>query len=223
MRIELVIFDCDGVLIDSEPIANRAHAEMLAQCGYPADAEDLAERFCGISDADMLAAIERDWGRALPGDYRERVERRLAEEYRRALAPMPGIEVALSQLSAPFCVASSGTPERIRLGLEAVGLLDRFQPNLFSAAMVARGKPAPDLFLLAARQMGAKPEACVVIEDSPAGIVAARAAGMAALGFCGGSHCRSGHETRLLAEGAVRAIATMTALPGAIIDLALRK
>ena len=198
-RFDLVIFDCDGVLIDSEPIANRVHAQTLAGCGYAVGEEELQDRFCGISDAEMLATIEREWGRALPDDYARRIATALARQYRCSLKPIAGIAEALAGLSQPVCVASSGTPERIRLGLETVGLYDGFHPHLFSASMVRHGKPAPDLFLYAAARMGAAPERCLVIEDSPAGIEAARAAGMTAIGFCGGSPLPAG--ARGTAEG----------------------
>jgi HAD superfamily hydrolase (TIGR01509 family) len=217
---DLVIFDCDGVLIDSEPVVNRAHAETLALCGYGIDADTLLERFCGVSDADMLAAIEREWGRSLPADYQSRVAALLEREYRRSLHPIPGIHAVLAELVLPVCVASSGTPARIRLGLDVAGLLDRFAPNLFSATMVAHGKPAPDLFLYAAARMGAAPQRCLVVEDSLAGVEAARAAGMTVLGFCGGSHCRPGHGDRLLAGGAALVLQDMRDLPAAIAKLA---
>jgi HAD superfamily hydrolase (TIGR01509 family) len=217
---DLVIFDCDGVLIDSEPIANRAHAEALALCGYRIDADVLMERFCGVSDADMLAMIEREWGRSLPADYQTRVALLLEQEYRRSLRPIPGIPIALAGLALPVCVASSSPPARIRLGLEAAGLLELFEPRLFSATMVAQGKPAPDLFLYAAARMGAAAQRCLVVEDSLAGVNAARAAGMTVVGFCGGSHCRPGHGDRLLAAGAARVLQDMRDLPAAIAKLA---
>ena len=218
-RFDLVIFDCDGVLIDSEPIANRVHAQTLAGCGYAVGEEELQDRFCGISDAEMLATIEREWGRALPDDYARRIATALARQYRCSLKPIAGIAEALAGLSQPVCVASSGTPERIRLGLETVGLYDGFHPHLFSASMVGHGKPAPDLFLYAAARMGAAPERCLVIEDSPAGIEAARAAGMTAIGFCGGSHCRPGHAERLTARGGALVIADMRELATAVAEL----
>ncbi len=215
-RFELIIFDCDGVLIDSEPIADRVHARTLAACGYAIGEEELQDRFCGISDAEMLATIEGEGGHALPEDYALRIAAALAQEFRCSLQPIAGIEKALAGLCEPVCVASSGTPERIRLGLETVGLYERFHPNLFSASMVQRGKPAPDLFLYAAARMKASPERCLVIEDSPAGIEAARAAGMTAIGFCGGSHCRPGHAQRLKAGGAALVVASMGELAGAV-------
>jgi HAD superfamily hydrolase (TIGR01509 family) len=219
MTCDLVIFDCDGVLIDSEELVSRAHAEMLARCGYAITAEALQERFCGVSDADMLATIARERGRALPACYAAEVAARIARDYRTGLAPIPGIRAALARLTQPICVASSSLPAQLRLGLEVAGLLEFFDPHLFSAAMVAHGKPAPDLFLYAAARMGAAPRRCLVVEDSMAGVTAARAAGMTALGFCGGSHCRPGHGDRLLAGGAAHVIRDMQDLPAAIAAL----
>lgn len=216
MSFALVIFDCDGVLIDSEPIVNRAHAETLASCGSAIAEEVLLERFCGVSDADMLATIARERGRPLPPDYADEVAARIARDYRARLKPIPAIREALALVASPVCVASSSVPAQLRLGLEVTGLLEFFDPHLFSAAMVARGKPAPDLFLHAAEHMGAAPGRCLVVEDSLAGVQAARVAGMTALGFCGGSHCRPGHGEKLLAGGAVRVIAQMRDLPAAI-------
>jgi len=167
----------------------------------------------------MLATIEREWGRALPDDYARRIATALARHYRCSLKPIAGIAEALAGLSQPVCVASSGPPERIRLGLETVGLYDGVHSHLFSASMVRRGKPAPDLFLYAAARMGVAPERCLVIEDSPAGIEAARAAGMTAIGFCGGSHCRPGHAEWLKAGGAALVIADMGELATAVAEL----
>ena len=209
-RFELVIFDCDGVLVDSEPIINRAHAELLTTCGYPITEHDLVERFCGMSDTEMLAIIERDWGRALPLSYAKCVGVMIEKGFSQSLAAIEGVAEALDALRLPICVASSSAPEQIRRKLELTGLLDRFgQNNLFSAAMVARGKPAPDLFLYAAQRLGAQPSRCLVVEDSPAGIEAVCAAGMTAIGFCGGSHCGPEHGSRLQACGAALVIDDM--------------
>jgi HAD superfamily hydrolase (TIGR01509 family) len=210
-RFDLVIFDCDGVLVDSEPIINRAHAEVLTACGYPISPEDLVERFCGMSDAEMLEIIEREWGRELPSFYFRRVGAIIEFGYR-SLAALPGVAEVLEALSLPVCVASSSAPEQIRRKLELTGLLAHFGGNLFSATMVSRGKPAPDLFLYTACRIGAEPARCLVIEDSLAGIVAARAAGMTAIGFCGGGHCGPQHGTRLRAHGAAAVIADMREL-----------
>src|SRR5580704_7653051 len=150
----LVIFDCDGVLVDSEPIINRAHAQVLTACGYPITEEVLVERFCGMSDPEMLEIIEREWGCALPASYAERVGLMIEAGFHQ-LAPIEGVAEALASLTLPICVASSSNLEQIRQKLEITGLLERFDEHLFSATMVARGKPAPDLFLYAAQQLAA--------------------------------------------------------------------
>ena len=213
---DLVIFDCDGVLVDSEPIFNRAHADILSQCGYRITPRSIGDRFCGISDAEMLAAIEREWGRPLPADYTERVAALTDASCAAELATFPGIREALDRIQARICVASSSTPERVRKSLAIVGLLDRFEPNIFSAVMVARGKPAPDLFLFAAREMNADPARAVVIEDSVPGVRAAASANMAVIGFCGGSHCPAGHDRILRRNGAATVIADFRDLPATI-------
>ena len=146
---ELIIFDCDGVLVDSESIINQAHAQVLTACGYPMTEHDLVERFCGMSDREMLEVIEREWGRALPGSYAEHVGVMIETGFRQSLAPIEGVTKALCA-PLPICVASSSTPEQIRQKLKITGLLERFGERLFSATMVGRGKPAPDLFLYAA-------------------------------------------------------------------------
>ena len=192
-RFKLVIFDCDGVLVDSEPIINRAHAEVLTACGYPITEKVLVERFCGMSDREMLDIIEREWGCALPVSYAERVGLMIEAGFRQSLAPIEGVTEALDSLTLPICVASSSSVAQIRQKLGITGLLERFGEHLFSAAMVARGKPAPDLFLYAAQRLATVPDRCLVIEDSPAGIDAALAAGMTAIGFSGGSHCGPEH------------------------------
>ena len=213
---DLVVFDCDGVLIDSEPIVNRAHAVTLAECGFAIGEAELLRRFCGLSDAAMLAAIAEEAGRSIPDFYRERVKSLVAREYRAALRSIAGISEVLAALTMPVCVASSGTPEQIRLGLECTHLIGFFEPHLFSATMVGRGKPAPDLFLHAAARMGAAPERCLVVEDSEVGVAAAVAAGMTAIGFIGGSHCLPGHAERLRRCGAAAVIAAMRDLPRTI-------
>ena len=168
----------------------------------------------------MLAIVEREWGRALPLSYTDRVGVIIENGFCQSLAAIDGVPEALEALRLPVCVASSSVPEQIRRKLELTGLLDRFgQNNLFSAAMVARGKPAPDLFLYAAQRLGAPPGRCLVIEDNPAGIEAACAAGMTAIGFCGGSHCGPEHGSRLQGRGAALVIADMHKLMTAMSKL----
>jgi len=218
-RFELVIFDCDGVLVDSEPIINQAHANMLTACGNAITEEDLVERFCGMSDSEMLGVIEREWARTLPASYTERVGLLVEAGFRQSLVAIAGIVELLDLLAIPVCVASSSSPEQIRHKLALTGLLPRFRRNLFSAAMVARGKPAPDLFLYAAQSLATAPECCLVVEDSPAGIDGAVAAGMTAIGFCGGSRCGPEHGARLQDRGAALVIAEMSELANAIAKL----
>ena len=215
MGFDLVIFDCDGVLIDSELLSVRADRECLAEDGIDLSADEIIERYTGVSLADMLSDLEIRHGRPL-ADFATRHRERLRPLFEAELRPIPGVTAVLDGLACRSCVASSGTPERIRHALSLVGLLDRFQPHVFSATEVARGKPAPDLFLHAAERMGVPPQRCVVIEDSAPGITAAVAAGMPVIGFTGGAHCRPGHAVRLADSGAALVIDRMAQLPGAL-------
>jgi HAD superfamily hydrolase (TIGR01509 family) len=208
-----VIFDCDGVLVDSELLSCRAGVDALAAIGRPMPLEQFAERFVGMSDRDVYAALEQEFGGALPDGFKVEVARRSALLFAGGLRAIPGVDWALERLVAGRCVASSSTPEGLEAKLRQTGLYHHFAPALFSAAMVAHGKPAPDLFLHAAAQMRAPPERCLVIEDSLPGVLAARAAGMTAFGFTGGSHCRPDHGDRLAAAGAALVFGDMRALP----------
>jgi HAD superfamily hydrolase (TIGR01509 family) len=211
MHFDLVIFDCDGVLIDSEMLSVRADIECLAEHGIVLSAEELLERYTGISLAGMLADLEMRFGRSLPG-FADRHRQRLERLFEESLQSIPGVAQMLDSLTCARCIASSGSPERLRHALSLVGLFDRFQPNVFSAVEVKRGKPAPDLFLYAAARMGVAPARCVVIEDSLPGIAAAVAAGMTAIGFTAGGHCRPGHGSRLAAQGAALVVDSMAQL-----------
>lgn len=211
MEFDLVIFDCDGVLIDSEMLSVQADIECLAEQGIELSPEDILERYTGISLAGMLADLEAWHGRTLTG-FADRHRERLRQLFEAGLRPVEGVTGLLDSLPGRRCVASSSTPERLRHALGLVGLYERFQPHVFSAVEVERGKPAPDLFLHAAARMGAAAARCVVIEDSLPGIAAAAAAGMTAIGFTGGSHCPPGHASRLRAQGAARVVASMAEL-----------
>src|SRR6266513_2402315 len=208
MRWDLVIFDCDGVLIDSELLSVRADRECLAECGIELSADEILERYTGISFAGMMAGIEARYG-PLPADFADRPSQRLWPLFERELQAIPSIVEVLDSLICRICVASSGRPERLKHALSLVGLYDRFHPHVFSAVEVARGKPAPDLFLYAAERMGVPPQRCVVIEDSLPGVAASVAAGMPAIGFTGGAHCRPGHAARLAEAGAALVIERM--------------
>jgi HAD superfamily hydrolase (TIGR01509 family) len=211
----LLIFDCDGVLVDSEPLSCRIDAETLTECGVPYTAEEVARDFTGVSIKDQIARIEMERGIRLPDDFTERLNRTLFQRFETDLKPIDGVRDAILSLTFPRCVASSSIPERIALSLRVTGLLDLFD-NIFSSTQVARGKPAPDLFLHAASRMNTLPEECLVIEDSIAGVQAARAAGMRVIGFVGGSHCGPGHAEKLRQAGAPVIIERMSDLPAAV-------
>jgi HAD superfamily hydrolase (TIGR01509 family) len=183
---ELVIFDCDGVLVDSEPISIRIDVEMFAELGMTVSEQEVIERFVGRSPEELARAVEEQLGHPPPDRWEQRGERRLRRALEAELQPVPGIREALERISLPVCVASSSPPDRLRFKLELTGLYERFAGRIFSATEVANGKPAPDLFLHAAHEMGADPAKCVVVEDSRYGVQAARAAGMDVLGYAGG-------------------------------------
>jgi HAD superfamily hydrolase (TIGR01509 family) len=211
----LLIFDCDGVLVDSEPLSCRIDAEILTECGVPYTAEEVARDFTGVSVKDQITRIESERGIRLPDDFTERLNRTLFQRFETDLKPIDGVRDAILSLPFPRCVASSSIPERIALSLRVTGLADLFD-NIFSSTQVARGKPAPDLFLHAASRMNTLPEECLVIEDSIAGVQAARAAGMRVIGFVGGSHCGPGHAEKLRQAGAPVIIERMSDLPAAV-------
>jgi len=215
-RVDLVIFDCDGVLVDSEVISCRAHADTLTRHGYPITADQVLERFLGLSDREARRIVEAEIGRRLPDNFESEIEHATLQFYADDLRAIAHVGEAIAAIGQPKCVASSGTQEKIRHGLRCAGLYDLLAPHIFSASQVQRGKPAPDLFLFAAAKMQAAPERCLVIEDSVPGVTGAVAAGMIVLGFHGGSHCRPGHGDTLRAAGAVGAFADMRQLPGLI-------
>jgi HAD superfamily hydrolase (TIGR01509 family) len=179
----LIIFDNDGVLVDSEPVANQVLASLLTEYGFRCTPEESIATFMGHSMPQVRAMVEERLGRPVPADLEARYIQQLFPTFERSLRPIPGIEDALRAIDQTVCVASSGTHERIRLTLGATGLWDRFGGRVFSAQDVVRGKPAPDLFLHAAASLGVDPRRCAVVEDSPAGVTAANAAGMTSFGF----------------------------------------
>jgi HAD superfamily hydrolase (TIGR01509 family) len=183
-RLDLVIFDCDGVLVDSERLAIRTEAEILSGLGWPLTEAEIVERFVGRSAAHMHGEIERHLGRSV--DWDAEFEPRYQEVFGRELVPVPGVVEALDQITASTCVASSGSHERMKFTLGVTGLFDRFAGRIYSADEVERGKPAPDIFLHAAEQMGVPPGRCAVIEDSVSGVTAGLAAGMVVFAFSGG-------------------------------------
>lgn len=210
---DLVIFDLDGVLVDSEPISSRVTAAALAEVGVEISEGEVCDHFLGVSTAAMLRTIEAKHGCRLPVCFQNTLRARMLEVFERELKPVAGVKAALDALALRRCVASSSHLDRIRRSLELAGLLEQFAPNLFSASMVDHGKPAPDLFLLAAARMAVDPRRCLVVEDSAVGVHAGKAAGMTVFGFAGASHVRPAtHVPRLKAAGADAVFAEMPAL-----------
>ncbi|MEU7053172.1 HAD family hydrolase [Streptomyces lavenduligriseus] len=214
MRYDLVIFDNDGVLVDSEPISNRLLAGYLTELGHPTSYEDSVRDYMGSAMHRVHDLVLERTGRRLPEDFDEVFHARVFAAFERELRPVPGVTDVLEKLAAdgvPYCVASSGSHERIRVGHRTTGL-DRWftDERIFSSEDVGRGKPAPDLFLYAAERMGVAPGRCVVVEDSPLGVQAAVAAGMDVYGFTAMTP-----PERL--EGAGRLFADMGELAGLLV------
>ncbi len=211
LRPELIVFDCDGVLVDSEPIANRVMAEAITALGWPLSTADCMARFKGHHFDTVIAVIEDRLGRRVPKSWLPDLRAATDAAFQRELEPVPGVFKALDAVAASgaaTCVASQGPLEKMAVSLGVTGLWARFEGRIFSAYQVARGKPHPDLFLFAAQTMGVAPRACVVIEDSPLGVAAARAAGINVLGFA-----PEGDGADLAAAGA-RLFRDMAELPG---------
>lgn len=191
MPFDLIIFDCDGVLVDSEVLSCTSLAAHLTAIGLPTTPTEAMQRFLGRSTAAIGADFLAQTGRPLPDDFLPRFRDDVAARMARDLVAIPDITAVLARLAAAgqaFCVASSSERPRLDLSLTLTGLIRFFEGRIFNAAMVARGKPAPDLFLHAAASLGAAPQRCLVVEDSPAGVAAGKAAGMTVWGFTGGSH-----------------------------------
>ncbi|MCM2290970.1 HAD-IA family hydrolase [Allorhizobium sp. BGMRC 0089] len=187
----LVIFDCDGVLVDSEPMSVEVLVAAFNRAGVAIDDAYVYENFLGRSMATVVETAREEFALTIDERFLDAMRQDLYQRFRSGLRAIEGLTAALDDLERAgiaFCVASSSNPERIVLSLSVTGLLHRFEPHIFSATMVKNGKPAPDLFLHAAERMGVAPACCAVVEDSPAGLAAAKAAGMRALAFCGASH-----------------------------------
>jgi HAD superfamily hydrolase (TIGR01509 family) len=214
----MVIFDCNGVLVDSEPIAAAVAAEEFTRAGFPLTADIIARYFTGRRSADMLAAVEMATRRKLPANFASLLTAATLRRFRVELRATPHIAYALTWLRGPKCVASSSTHDRIRVSLETTGLLRFFEHNIFSAGEVPRGKPAPDLLLHAAARMGVQASDCIVVEDSAAGVAAAHAAGMTPIGYVGNGQ-DAGAGANLMAAGARILIADMRQLKSTVIAL----
>lgn len=215
----MLIFDCNGVLVDSEAIAATVASQELTRAGFKVSPEIVSRFFAGRRPTDMIGDIEAATKRKLPDNFpvtlADSIMRRLKIEVRAT----PHMEYALTWLRGPKCVCSSSPHNRVRMSLESTGLFRFFEPHIFSASDVANGKPSPDLFLYAARKMAVKPADCIVVEDSPAGISAATAAGMMSIGFIGGSHTGPNLGAYLTSAGARVVIADMRALKSTVVAL----
>ena len=205
-----VIFDCDGVLVDTEEISNRVVAALLTEAGLPTTYEQCLRDYRGRSMASVMALAGERNGAPLPADIPERYYAAVKESFSRELEPVPGVVAALERIELPSCVASSGPHHKMAVTLRRTGLWERFEGRIFSATEVRRGKPAPDLFLHAAERMRFDPAATAVVEDSVPGVEAARAAGMRALAFARGSEA----DARALAAAGGEPFHDMAELPG---------
>ncbi len=215
----MVIFDCNGVLVDSEPLATSIVSQEFMRAGFPLTPHLVARFFTGRRPADMFAEVEMAAGRKLPPGFAATVAAATLRCFRAELRATAHMAQALSWLRGLKCVASSSSPDRIRVSLESTDLIRYFEPYLFSAIEVHNGKPAPDLFLHAAAKMHVEPRECIVVEDSAVGVAAGVAAGMTAIGFVGGSHASTRLAEQLRGAGARVVISDMRALKGVIIDL----
>lgn len=207
-RYQLVLFDCDGVLVDSERISNQVFADLLGELGLVVTLDHMFEHFAGHSMAYCMDQIAARLGRPAPDDFVAGYHVAIRRAFETELRPVPGVEAALDRIAIPWCVASNGAHDKMRFTLGVTGLLPRFEGRLFSRTEVARPKPAPDLYLHAARCCGVAPADCVVIEDTPAGVAAGVAAGMTVLGFAALTPA-----DRLRAAGAHRLFEHMAELP----------
>jgi HAD superfamily hydrolase (TIGR01509 family) len=212
---KVIIFDCDGVIVDSETIALERTRAVLARYGLELSAEQARERFLGVSAQAIRRMAERDLGSKLPANFLDELTQDIIAAFEHELKGVEGVREALAELGGgAVCIASSSSLERTRASLRIVGYTPLFEPNLFSAAEVAHGKPAPDLFLHAAKRMGARPVDCLVIEDSEPGVTAAVRAEMTVFGFLGGGHIVGhAHGERLSAAGAAQVFDDMRELP----------
>jgi HAD superfamily hydrolase (TIGR01509 family) len=212
MRTQLVIFDCDGVLVDSEVLGNRVLVEFVAEFGLRLELEEAILLFKGCKMADCVAVIEQRLGKTMPRDFVTKLRTRTVEAFERELRCVDGIEAALDEINLPICVASSGPLEKIKLALRVTNLLARFEGRIFSSYEIGSWKPAPDLFLYAAKNMGVQARYCTVVEDSVLGVRAGVAAGMNVLGYA------SSREASLLEECGARVFDSMSQLPSLLLQ-----
>jgi len=216
----MIIFDCDGVLVDSESVYITTELAHLADVGVHYDRTPYMRRFMGLTPArwraELAADVRASTGVALPAGFFTTLDTAIHDALRDSLRPLPGVRDVVADLGTPRCVASSTPRSQLTWKLRHAGLDDLFEPHVYSADLVERGKPAPDLFLHAAAAMDVEPSSCVVVEDSPNGVRAGVAAGMRVVGFAGGGHCLDGHGAMLAGAGAAAVVTRMEDLRAAI-------
>lgn len=219
MPLSLVLFDCDGVLVDSEIIAAKVDSGLLNDLGYEITAQEISERFSGLTQDRIMELLAEEAGIRFPDDYCERQKRELDRRLASEVTEIPGVHEMLDRLDLPRAICSNSTNERLKLVLERTRLWDRFRPYVFSAPEVGtrRTKPAPDVYLHGCREFDAAPQETVVLEDSVHGVAAAAAAGCRVVGFVGGQHSYPGHGDSLTEAGAETIIRRLSEFP-AVVD-----
>jgi HAD superfamily hydrolase (TIGR01509 family) len=218
---DLIIFDCDGVLVDSEIIAAQVESRLLTEAGYPISVEEMGERFAGMTWKNILLAVEKEADIPLSASLLDKSETLLDARLARDVKIIDGVKFALARLTTQRCICSNSSTHRLDVMLEKVGLKPYFAPHIYSAKDLGpdRVKPKPDIFLHAAEQFKVAPEKCLVIEDSTHGVHGAKAAGMRVVGFTGASHTYPSHADRLTDAGAETVISRMMDLPAVIAAL----
>ncbi len=219
---ELTIFDCDGVLVDSEIIAAKVESKLLNEAGYPISVEEMGERFAGMTWKNILLSVEKEIDIPLSASLLDKSETLLDQRLAREVKIIEGVNFALSRIEGPRCICSNSSVHRLDSMLTKVGLKEQFAPNIFSAKELGadRVKPKPDIYLHALSQMGVAAKKAVVVEDSVHGVHAARDAGIRVIGFTGASHTYPSHADRLTDAGAETVISRMIDLPAVIAAMA---
>ncbi len=218
---DLILFDCDGVLVDSEIIAAKVESQLLTEAGYPISVEEMGERFAGMTWKNILLAIEKEADIPLSASLLDKSEKLLDARLEREVKIIDGVKFALARLTTQRCICSNSSSARLDMMLTKVGLKPYFAPHIYSAKDLGpdRVKPKPDIFLHGAQQFGVDPSRCLVVEDSTHGVQAARAAGMRVVGFTGASHTYPSHADRLTDAGAETVISRMQDLPAVVAAL----
>ncbi|MBP2460287.1 MULTISPECIES: HAD family hydrolase [unclassified Rhizobium] len=218
---DLIIFDCDGVLVDSEIIAAQVESRLLTEAGYPISVEEMGERFAGMTWKNILLQVEQEADIPLSASLLDKSEKLLDQRLERSVKIIDGVKFALSRLTTQRCICSNSSSQRLDMMLTKVGLKPYFENHIYSAKDLGpdRVKPKPDIFLHGAKEFGVEPDRCLVIEDSTHGIHGARTAGMRVVGFTGASHTYPSHADRLTDAGAETVISRMSDLPAVIAAL----